>query len=529
MGEQAPHRVVSTLEGRIRELETEFRSAYWESQVAATPENERRRAELELELRRVKGDPEALNAVESALQEELHEPELQRQLEVLRLSLTGNQMDETRREAIVELSSSIESDFASHRPLVDHKRVSENEITEILKSSNDEEQRKRAWEAAKEIGELVAERVRELVRLRNATALDLGFADFYSMALELQEISEEWLFSILDELDQLTAEPFVDWKRELDGRLRERFAVDDVMPWHYADPFFQSLPVDGRVELDATLERSSATDLAAKTFSDWGIDLAPMLAASDLYPRENKSQHAFCIDIDRSGEDVRILANVVPGERWVEIMLHESGHAAYDVSLGKELPYFLRRSAHTFVTEAVAILSGRLVHDPIWLQQVAGISPAEVRLVEDALARATRAKILLFARWGLVVTHFERELYQDPEMDLNSRWWELVERFQGVAPPEGRSAPDWAAKIHIAAAPAYYHNYLLGEMLASQLRATFEQECGGLIGAAAVGELLVERVFKPGALLRWDSIVEEATGRGLSARDLAADVGATAD
>jgi peptidyl-dipeptidase A len=135
----------------------------------------------------------------------------------------------------------------------------------------------------------------------------------------------------------------------------------------------------------------------------------------------------------------------------------------------------------------------------------------------------------LFARWGLVVTQFERELYQDPEMDLNSRWWELVERFQGVAPPEGRSAADWAAKIHIAAAPAYYHNYLLGEMLASQLRATFEQECGGLIGAAAAGELLVERVFKPGALLRWDSIVEEATGRGLSARDLAADVGATAD
>ena len=29
--------------------------------------------------------------------------------------------------------------------------------------------------------------------------------------------------------------------------------------------------------------------------------------------------------------------------------------------------------------------------------------------------------------------------------------------------------PDWATKIHIALYPCYYHNYLLGELLASQL------------------------------------------------------------
>ena len=35
--------------------------------------------------------------------------------------------------------------------------------------------------------------------------------------------------------------------------------------------------------------------------------------------------------------------------------------------------------------------------------------------------------------------------------------------------PEGRNEPDWATKIHIASYPCYYHNYLLGELLASQL------------------------------------------------------------
>jgi peptidyl-dipeptidase A len=526
MVEHAPHRVVTTLENRIREHEIEFRSAYWDSQTLASTENEARRAELELRLRRVKGDPEAFQEVTAALEEELHEPELRRQLEVLRLSLLGNQMDDSRREAIVGVASSVESDFASFRPLLGGRRVSDNDITEILKSSEDNDLRADAWRASKEVGATVAERVKELVRLRNAAALDLGFPDFYALSLELQEMSEAWLLSVLDDLERLTAEPFSEWKGRLDEKLVERFKVHRPMPWHYADPFFQSLPRDGRVSLDSLFIDLSAPDLAVKTFSQWGIGLEGTMKKSDLYPRANKSQHAFCIDIDRLGSNVRILANVVPGERWIEVMLHESGHAAYDVSLARDLPYLLRRAAHTFVTEAIAILSGRLVNDARWLTDVAGLSPKGVAGVEDSLADAKRAQMLLFARWGLVVVHFERALYRDPDADLDALWWELVEQFQGLPRPEFASGAEWAAKVHIAAAPVYYHNYLLGEMLASQIRSTVERESGGLTGVPAAGEMLVDRVFKPGSLLRWDAIVEEATGKPLSANDFVADLGA---
>ena len=67
------------------------------------------------------------------------------------------------------------------------------------------------------------------------------------------------------------------------------------------------------------------------------------------------------------------------------------------------------------------------------------------------------------------MVHFERALYRDRESDLNELWWRLVERFQGVSRPEGRDAPDWAAKVHFGVAPVYYQNYLLGEVLAAQL------------------------------------------------------------
>ena len=520
----SPTGLAESLQEKWAPLEIEFHRAYWASQVEASEDTESRRMDLELDLRRAKGDTEAFVAVTAALDEEVHDPLTKRQLEVLRSSLTGNQMDEKQLAQIVDLSSSIENDFAAYRPEVDGRRLSDNDIEQLLKTSGDQGVRRRAWEASKEVGAVVAARIRELARLRNQAAHNLGFADYYRMSLDLQELSEPWLFGVLDDLELMTNDIFGRWKSELDDRLRARFHTRELYPWHYSDPFFQALPLEGRVSLDGVLKNVSAAEAAERTFARWGIDLSGVMKASDIYPREQKCQHAFCLDVDRSGKDVRILANVVPGERWVEVMLHESGHAAYDISIDPHLPYLLRRPAHTFVTEAIAIMSGRLVRDPRWLADIAGVPATEVESIAQDLRRSTAAQSLLFARWGLVMTHFERQLYSDPEADLDSIWWDLVERFQLIVPPKGRSAPDWASKIHIAVAPAYYHNYLLGELFASQLRTRLEQKCGPLVGADEAGPMLVGSVFSKGSSTRWDSLVKEAVGEPLSAEAFAEDL-----
>ncbi len=522
-----PTRLAETLQERFRDVETRFAHAWWSSQVDAGPENEARRAEVELELRRIKGDPESFEAVTEALEQEFHDELLERQLTVLRLSVTGNQMSEDQRRELVELSSSVESEFASYRPVIDGKRLNNNDIEEILKTSNDVELRQRAWEGSKEIGDLVGTKLRELARVRNEIAHGLGYPDYYAMALDLQELSEPWLFELMDELEEVTREPFFAWKAVLDDNLRQRFGTEELYPWHYADPFFQDLPPDGRLSLDPQLRTGSPEELARATFGSWGIDLGGVLEASDLYPRENKSQHAFCIDMDRSGDDVRILANVVPGERWTEVVMHESGHAAYDISIDPSLPWLLRRASHIFTTEAIALLSGRLVREPRWLTEIAGVSSSDAASLEHDLRAARSAQANLFARWGLVMVHFERDFYADPEADLAARWWELVERFQGVQRPPDRDGADWASKIHLATAPVYYHNYLLGELLASQLQATCRREFGGIVGVPEAGALLTEKLFRPGASLRWDALVEGATGKPLSARDHADEMSAS--
>ena len=63
---------------------------------------------------------------------------------------------------------------------------------------------------------------------------------------------------------------------------------------------------------------------------------------------------------------------------------------------------------------------------------------------------------------------FEKACTRTRNQDLNTLWWDLVERYQLLRRPEGRNEPDWASKIHVALYPAYYHNYLMGQLLASQ-------------------------------------------------------------
>jgi peptidyl-dipeptidase A len=120
---------------------------------------------------------------------------------------------------------------------------------------------------------------------------------------------------------------------------------------------------------------------------------------------------------------------------------------------------------------------------------------------------------------------FEKALYADPNQDLNKLWWELVEKYQMIKRPADRNQPDWASKIHIATSPCYYHNYLLGELLASQfnnyITATVLKSDNfgqSYYGKAEVGQYFTEKVFKPGARYSWNELIEKATGEKLTAK-----------
>jgi peptidyl-dipeptidase A len=356
------------------------------------------------------------------------------------------------------------------------------------------------------------------VRTRNEAARSLGFASYYSMALALQEIDEEELFRVLDEFRAGTDAPFAELRAEMDRELARRFGIEAeaLRPWHWEDFFSQDAPSIGRFDLDPAFREVDLVETARRYFDSIGLPIDEVLERSDLYEREGKDQHAFCTDIDRAG-DVRILCNLRPNERWMGTLLHELGHAAYDRFIPDSLPYLLRSAAHTMVTEAIAMFMGRLTRDPEWLEGNVGTELSDDERLD--LKRQLRTAMLVAMRWMLVMSYFERELYRDPDRpDLEDLWWGLVEEIQLVRRPDDRDASDWATKIHLSLAPVYYHNYLLGELIASQLGARIRPS-GDKMGDAAVGDFLRDRVFSAGSVLPWNELIERATGAPLSPRD----------
>jgi peptidyl-dipeptidase A len=378
----------------------------------------------------------------------------------------------------------------------------------------------------------VADDLRSLVKLRNEAARHLGFANHYSMALALDELDEVELFDLLDELEQGTRPLFRRYKQDLDAFLARRFGVDlsELRPWHYSDPFFQEAPA-AEVKLDPYFEKLSLEAVTERFFAAVGFDIRDLLGRSDLYEKPGKSQHAFCISMDR-GDDIRVLCNLRPNEHWMNTMLHEYGHAVYDQCVDRSLPYLLRGPAHVLTTEASAMLFGRLSKDATWLSRYAGVPRAEAGAAAGSLARATRHQLLVQTRWCLVMTHMERALYRDPDQDLDELWWDLVETFQWVKRPAARHAPDWASKVHFSVAPVYYQNYMLGEMMASQLQSHLLREVLGggseardrLVSSPAVGEYLRDRLYRGGKTQDWRGTLRQATGRALSAEPFVAEL-----
>jgi peptidyl-dipeptidase A len=277
------------------------------------------------------------------------------------------------------------------------------------------------------------------------------------------------------------------------------------------------------VSLDVYYENANVRELTEEFFDGVGLSVESILENSDLYDRQGKNPHAFCTDIDREG-DVRILCNIKNNEQWMETMLHECGHAVYSKYHDSDVPFLLRDAAHIFTTEAIAMFFGRLSGNVTWMQQMLDLSDEQRMEIEKVSRKYAQLKQLIFARWDLVMYNFEKELYRDPDQELNSLWWDMVEKYQFVKRSRDRHEPDWAAKIHFAIAPCYYHNYMLGELLASQLHDHIitdvlkldSDEGISYINEKKVGNFLRKKVFEPGSVYHWNKMIRRATGEELT-------------
>ncbi len=516
---------------RIRVVEPTlkaFNLASWNANATGEKRYYDESAKLDLEVRKIYSNRQEYDQLKAWKESgKIADPLLARQITVLINNYLPNQIDTLLMRDMVEKSTRIAETFNTFRGGMGDKTVDDNDISTILRAETDSGKRRQAWEASKQVGEAVAPMVVELVRLRNKAALQLGFENYYVMSLATAEQDEKDIIGIFDELKQLTDGPFGQLKGQIDAELSKKYGIrpDQMQPWHYQDRFFQEAPIVGNIDLDRFFKGKNIEELGGAFFRGIGLPADDIIKNSDLFGRPGKYQHAFCSDIDRLG-DVRMMLSITDNEYWTGTLLHETGHAVYAKNIRRDLPFLLRDAAHPFVTEAIAQLMERQASNADWLQAMVGVGDNEKETVRATVTENLRMRELIFSRWAQVMVRFERSMYRDPDQDLNKLWWDLVEEYQSVRRPEKRNKPDWAAKIHLAQYPVYYHNYMLGELAASQIldavvRNVLKQPKLAEVsfaGKPEVGRYLKRDIFGPGMSLHWNDLMQKATGGPLNAK-----------
>ncbi|HEU5312094.1 MAG TPA: M2 family metallopeptidase, partial [Candidatus Eisenbacteria bacterium] len=368
-------------EREIRPLEKAVALAWWEANTTGKDEAFAKKEEAQNRLDAALAEKPRFRELEEAAATlgpaAPVDPLLARQIAILRLQSIEKQVDPQLLRKMTAKSNAVEKTFNVYRARVNGVEMTDSQVRKILKESKDPAERKAVWEGQKGVAPLVEGDLRELVKLRNEAARQLGFKDYHVLMLHLSEQKQEDVLRVFDELEALTREPFREVKAEIDASLAaaQGLAPADLRPWHYHDPFFQEAPAIYKESFDAVYKDVDILKLCRDFYAGIGLPIDRVLERSDLHERPGKSPHAFCTDIDREG-DVRVLANIVPNEYWMGTMLHELGHAVYSsLNIPPRVPYVLRGESHILTTEGMAMLFEKFSKSASWLERMGARVP----------------------------------------------------------------------------------------------------------------------------------------------------------
>lgn len=429
--------------------------------------------------------------------------------------------------------------------LLGGKKVSTNELDDILKKENNVDKRLAAWEASKAIGPSLKPGLLQLRNLRNRTVQALGYHDFFTYQVSDYGLTTDEMMKLMDGLIRDLWPLY----RELHTWMRYEMAkkygvaqVPDLLPAHWlpnrwGQDWSPAVEVKG-LNLDSVLRTKTPEWIVKegeKLYVSMGFPSLPQTFwdKSSLYPlppegKVKKNNHASAWHMDLN-KDVRSLMSVEPNAEWFETANHELGHIYYYMTYtNPDVPPLLRAGANRAYHEAVGTMMGLAAMQKPYLAG-RGLIPADAKTdsVQSLLKEALNSVVFIFFSSG-TMSNFEKAMYVDslPGDQFNAKWWELAKKYQGIVPPSSRGEQycDAATKTHINDDAAQYYDYALSYAILYQLHNHIAKEilkqdprATNYYGRKDVGDF-IRKILYPGASKDWREVLKESTGDDLNAK-----------
>jgi hypothetical protein len=544
-------------------LHTAKEDAFWTAMMGLADDARSAQQDLdqkEIALQRFLRDPERLHAVQRDLERvAAHAPDGIREIREIR-SLEGwletfrcHVIESPAARALAEETVALEGRLARARSEMRLGYVDANgafveassvKLSVMLRSEANEPLRRAAWNGLRSIETYVLENgFLEILRARNRLGRMLGCEDYYDWKTRrVERMSKADVFAHLDELEARTRER----ARESLAALVSQHGSALVQPWNVS----YLISGDTTREQDPYFPFSAAIERWGRSFAAMGIDYKGAQLTLDLIDRKGKYENGFMHGPEVAWRDQRtrhrarihFTANAIPGmlgsgQRALETLFHEGGHAAHFANIDMPAPCFGQEFAPTSVgfSETQSMFLDSLLSDADWKRRYA-LDPSGRAMPWELIERGVR-RAQPFAAWQaramLSVCYAERALYGIPDDELTAErvLSELREVERRLLFLEQGSPRPVLAVPHLLSddSSAYYHGYVMAEMAVEQTRDFFRARDGHIVDNPRIGPDLEAAYWRPGNSLAFDDFLRRLTGEGLAATGLAARLNRSVD
>jgi oligoendopeptidase F len=435
--------------------------------------------------------------------DEAEDPIFARRLHVWKNCLTGAAVDSTPE--IFTLRNRLQERIAGFRFNLAGREVPRSELTRILRTDPNRENRRRAWSAAAALAEQNREDLGRLIDFRNNAARKLGYRDYVDFQLRLQDIDEADLHALLSQIEEKAIVPY----RNLVGELSGSIGVTRLAPWDVSYAMRKGFQFD-----DRHFPAAEALDRLHATARSLGFDVES-LPIRTLVKDIPFGGYNVAVRIP---EDTRFLVNPSEGQGFYTTTFHEFGHSLQAVFTAtpwpilKEYEWVLGAHAPCY-SEGMAEVMGQFARRMDWLLSRTSVSEREV---SEYRSRYLPAQMLVRFFDLLLNFRIELQAYSKEGREMAEVERELTEGTRLLEYPLEES-PQWEANTWYTSYPVYWQNYILASVIASQVHEALDRRIGPEAASnPGVKEYLASHFFSPGNSISWSERIRRGTGSPLS-------------
>ena len=474
------------------------------------------------------------------------DPVTARKLTVLKNSLVlATPSDPKESAELTRIASGLEGTYGKGKycPKGPESCLDVDALSQILAENRDPKRLLDIWNGWHLISRPMRSDFVRFVELSNKGAKQLGFADTGAMWRSKYDMPPDDFARELDRLWEQVRPLYLSLHAYVRARLHEKYG--DLVPakgpipvyllgnmwaqdWDNIYPLVAPPNADPGYDLTALLKRRKTdwkqmVKYGESFFVSLGFPPLPQTfweRSLFLKPSDRDVVcHASAWDIDNL-DDLRLKMCIdITGEDFLTIH-HELGHNVYQRAYNQQPPIF-RDSANDGFHEAIGDTIALSV-TPEYLVKIGLLDKAPDPSKDVGVLLHRALEKIAFLPFALVIDEWRWKVFSGeikPDQ-YNQAWWQLREKYEGIAPPPGRTEADFdpGAKYHVPANVPYMR-YFLADILQFQFHRALSQVAGctgplnrcSIYGNQAAGTRL-NSVLEMGLSRPWQDALEKIAG-----------------